>query len=228
MAAGRSAFVDKVAGWGIYVVGFIPAVSSFWLGAMGGLGADPVRAFEQTLGLWALRFLILTLAITPLRQLAGINLLRFRRALGLLAFWYAAMHFSVYLTLDRGLLWSTIVPDIVRRPFITLGFAALVLLVPLAATSTARMIKRLGARRWKRLHKLVYPAAALGCLHYFMMVKADVREPLIYAAILAVLLGWRVATRWRPAVSRPSSSSPSAAPSRPAAAPRRPSPSSPG
>ena len=170
MAAARSAFFDGLTGWGIYVVGFVPAVASFWLGATGGLGADPVRSFEQTLGLWALRFLILTLVITPLRQLAGVNLLRFRRALGLLAFWYAAMHFTVYLTLDRGLIWSTIIPDIARRPFITLGFAALVLIVPLAITSNRVSIRRLG-KNWRRLHKLVYVAVSLAAVHYLLATK---------------------------------------------------------
>ena len=191
MAAGRSAFVDKVAGWGIYVVGFIPAVSSFWLGATGGLGADPVRAFEQTLGLWALRFLILTLAITPLRQLAGVNLLRFRRALGLLAFWYAAMHFGVYLTLDRGLIWSTIVPDIVRRPFITLGFAALVLLVPLAATSNRLSIRRLG-KNWRRLHRLVYVAVSLAAVHYLLATKVLDPTQAVHIGLVILLLGYRL------------------------------------
>lgn len=191
MAASRSALLDNLAGWGIYVVGFIPAVSSFWLGATGGLGADPVRAFEQTLGLWALRFLILTLAVTPLRQLAGVNLLRFRRALGLLAFWYAAMHFTVYLTLDRGLIWSTIIPDIVRRPFITLGFAALVLLVPLAVTSNRLSIRRLG-KNWRRLHRLVYIAISLAAIHYLLATKVLDPTQAIHIGLVALLLGYRL------------------------------------
>lgn len=191
MAVVRPALVDSLAGWGIYVVGFVPAAASFWLGATGGLGADPVRAFEQTLGLWALRFLILTLAITPLRQLAGINLLRFRRALGLLAFWYAAMHFSVYLTLDRGLLWSAILPDIARRPFITLGFAALVLLVPLAITSNRLSIRRLG-KNWRMLHRLVYVAISLAAVHYLLATKVLDPTQVVHVALVAGLLGYRL------------------------------------
>ncbi|MBS1182336.1 MAG: ferric reductase like transrane component family protein [Proteobacteria bacterium] len=191
MAVTRSPFVDRLSGWGIYVIGVVPAVASFWLGATGGLGADPVRSFEQTLGLWALRFLILTLAVTPLRELAGVNLLRFRRALGLLAFWYAAMHFTVYLTLDRGLLWDTIIPDIVRRPFITLGFAALMLLVPLAVTSNRLSIRRLG-KNWRRLHKLIYVAATLAVLHYLLATKVLDPTQVVHIGLVALLLGYRL------------------------------------
>lgn len=199
MTAIRSLLTGHIVGWGIYVVGFIPAAVSFWLGATGGLGADPVRAFEQTLGLWALRFLILTLAITPLRQLAGINLLRFRRALGLLAFWYAAMHFTVYLTLDRGLIWSTIFPDIVRRPFITLGFAALVLLVPLAVTSNRLSIRRLG-KNWRVLHRLVYVAVSLAAVHYLLATKVLDATQAVHIGLIALLLGYRLVrgALWRP------------------------------
>lgn len=189
------------------------------------LGANPIEALTRGLGDWALRLLLITLAVTPLRRLSGWAwLLKLRRMLGLFAFFYASLHLIAYLWLDQFFDWAEIGRDILKRPFITVGMAAFLMLVPLAATSTAKMIKRLGARRWKRLHQLVYPAAALGCLHYFMMVKADIREPLIYAAILTVLLGWRLATRWRPAVSRPSPSSSS----RSSPSPRRSSPSSPG
>lgn len=192
MASTRSSLVDGLIGWGIYVVGFVPAAVYFWLGATGGLGADPVRSFEQTLGLWALRFLILTLAITSLRQLARINLLRYRRALGLLAFWYAVMHFTVYLTLDRGLIWSTIIPDIARRPFITLGFAALVLLVPLAITSNRRSIRRLG-KNWRMLHRLVYVAISLAAIHYLLATKVLDPTQALHVALVVLLLGYRLA-----------------------------------
>lgn len=194
MATSRSALFDSLTGWGIYVVAFLPAAFSFWLGATGGLGADPVRAFEQTLGLWALRFLILTLAITPFRQLARVNLLRFRRALGLLAFWYAAMHFGVYLTLDRGLIWSTIIPDIARRPFITLGFAALMLLVPLAVTSNRLSIRRLG-KRWRQLHKLVYVAIVLAAIHYILATKVLDPTQALHVGLVVLLIGYRL-VRW--------------------------------
>lgn len=191
MAMARSPLVDRLSGWGIYVFGFVPAAVSFWLGATGGLGADPVRSFEQTLGLWALRFLILTLAVTPLRELAGVNLLRFRRALGLLAFWYAAMHFTVYLTLDRGLIWDTIIPDIVRRPFITLGFAAFILLVPLAITSNRLSIRRLG-KNWRLLHRLVYVAVACAAIHYLLATKVLDPTQAVHVGLVVVLLGYRL------------------------------------
>ncbi|WP_026782817.1 protein-methionine-sulfoxide reductase heme-binding subunit MsrQ [Pleomorphomonas koreensis] len=190
--AGRSfGIADSLIGWGIYVVGLLPAAIYFWLGATGGLGADPVREFEQTLGLWALRFLILTLAVTPLRELAGVNLLRYRRALGLLAFWYAVMHFTVYLTLDRGLLWGTILPDIAKRPFITLGFSALVLLVPLALTSNRLSIRRLG-RNWRRLHRLIYVAAALAAVHYLMATKVVDPTQAAHVGLIVLLLAYRL------------------------------------
>jgi sulfoxide reductase heme-binding subunit YedZ len=198
MAGRASGIADSLIGWGIYVVGLMPAVVYFWLGATGGLGADPVREFEQTLGLWALRFLILTLAVTPLRELAGVNLLRYRRALGLLAFWYAVMHFTVYLTLDRGLLWGTILPDIAKRPFITLGFSALVLLVPLALTSNRLSIRRLG-RNWRRLHRLIYVAAALAAVHYLMATKVVDATQAAHVGLIVLLLGYRLV---RPLIPR--------------------------
>ena len=198
MAGRASGIADSLIGWGVYVVGLMPAVVYFWLGATGGLGADPVREFEQTLGLWALRFLILTLAVTPLRELAGVNLLRYRRALGLLAFWYAAMHFTVYLTLDRGLLWGTILPDIAKRPFITLGFSALVLLVPLALTSNRLSIRRLG-RNWRRLHRLIYVAAALAAVHYLMATKVVDATQAAHVGLIVLLLAYRLV---RPLIPR--------------------------
>ena len=156
------------------------------------LGADPVAEVEHRLGLWALRLLMLTLAITPLRQLTGqAVLVRFRRMLGLYVFTYACLHFSAYLLLDLRGYWTQIFEDIAKRPYITVGFSAWLLLLPLAITSTKGWIKRLG-RNWARLHKLVYAAAILAVLHFWWLVKSDIREPLLYAVILAVLLGWRV------------------------------------
>ncbi|MFO1112603.1 MAG: protein-methionine-sulfoxide reductase heme-binding subunit MsrQ [Rhodospirillales bacterium] len=193
----------------------LPLAWLAWAAATGGLGVNPIEAVNRFLGDWALRFLLISLAVSPLREITGIAaLIRFRRMLGLFAFTYVALHLSSWIGLDQFFSWPHIWKDIVKRPFITIGMAAFLLLTPLAATSTTRMIKRLGAKRWRRLHMLVYPAGALGCLHYFMMVKADIREPLIYAAILALLLGWRAATRWRPALSRPSAASPSSPSSR--------------
>jgi sulfoxide reductase heme-binding subunit YedZ len=176
----------------IYVIGMAPAVWSFYLGVTDQLGADPQNTLERTLGEWALRFLIACLAITPLRRLGGPNLVRYRRAVGLLAFYYATLHLSVYLLLDQGLDLAAIWADIVKRPYITVGMLAFATLVPLAATSNAAMIRRLGGARWQRLHRLVYLAAAAGALHYIMLVKVWPGEPLIYAALVALLLLFRL------------------------------------
>lgn len=155
------------------------------------LGANPIEALLHGFGKWGLNFLILTLAVTPVRQLAGWPyLLHFRRLLGLTAFFYVAMHFLIWFGLDQGFYLAGIGEDIVRRPYITIGFLALLMLIPLALTSTDRMMRRLG-RRWTKLHRLIYPVAILGVWHYYWQVKLDIREPLIYAAILAFLLGWR-------------------------------------
>ena len=161
------------------------------------LGADPVAEIEHRLGLWALRFLMITLAITPLRQITGWNVLvRFRRMLGLYAFAYATLHFAAYLGLDLRGYWIQIFEDIAKRPYITVGFIAWLLLVPLAVTSTIGWIKRLG-RNWARLHSLVYAVAVLAVLHFWWLVKSDIREPALYAGIAALLLGWRAWKRWQ-------------------------------
>lgn len=172
--------------------------------AAGGLGANPIEATNRFLGDWGLRFLLAALAVTPLRDLTGwAAVMRFRRMLGLFAFFYVCLHLASYVALDQFFAWGEIWRDIVKRRYITVGLIAFALLVPLAVTSTKRMIKRLGGRLWTRLHMLVYAAAVLAVLHFFMMVKADIREPLVYAAVLAVLLGYRVVARLRrrPAVA---------------------------
>jgi sulfoxide reductase heme-binding subunit YedZ len=181
--------VPKIA---IYLVGFIPAIWLFYAGITDQLGADPMRYLEQGLGLWALRLLIATLTITPLRQLLNINLLRYRRALGLLAFYYAALHLVTYLVLDQGLDVSAIAADIVKRPYITIGMATFVILVPLALTSNNASIRRMGGQAWAKLHRLVYVAAIGAALHFLLVVKSWPPEPLVYAAIVAVLLGYRL------------------------------------
>jgi sulfoxide reductase heme-binding subunit YedZ len=161
----------------------------------GRLGANPVEEIQDRFGNWALRFILITLAVTPLRHLAGWNwLLRFRRMLGLFAFFYTLMHFLTWLVLDQGMLLGAIIEDIAKRPFITIGFAAFLLLLALAVTSTNGMRRRLG-RRWQTLHNAVYVAAILGTWHYWWQVKQDITEPLVYALILAVLLGYRLARR---------------------------------
>jgi len=159
------------------------------------LGANPIARITDTLGLYGLRLLLATLAMTPLAQLTGApHWLRLRRMLGLYAFSYIALHFSMYLAVDQSFDWGVLGEDIARRPWITLGFTALVLLVPLAATSTRGWQRRL-RRNWQRLHYAIYPAAALGCWHYWWQVKRDVRDPLLYAFIFALLMAWRIA--WR-------------------------------
>ena len=161
------------------------------------LGADPVAEIQQRLGLWALRFLMLSLVITPLRQLTGWNVLvRFRRMLGLYTFAYASLHFAAYLGLDLRGYWVQVFEDIVKRPYITVGFLAWLLLVPLAITSTTGWIRRLG-RNWARLHKAVYVIAVLAVMHFWWLVKSDISEPALYAAIAAALLGWRGWKAWR-------------------------------
>lgn len=190
-----------------------------WFGAS--LGADPVKKLEHACGKTALNLLLLTLAVTPVRNLFGLpNLVRIRRMLGVFAFFYVVVHFSVYLVLDLELNFHTLGADIAKRPYITIGFTALLLLIPLAVTSTNGMMRRLG-RRWQKLHRLVYVIAILGVWHFYWQVKRDVREPLIYVAILAVLLGYRfvrsrrqAATRRRPAAGVTSRSAPATAPER--------------
>jgi sulfoxide reductase heme-binding subunit YedZ len=160
------------------------------------LGADPVKKLEHECGKTALNFLLLTLSVTPVRSLTGLpQLLRLRRMLGLFAFFYAVVHFTVYLVLDLELNLALVGADIVKRPYITIGFTALLLLVPLALTSTNGMMRRLG-RRWQSLHRLIYVIAALAVWHFYWQVKRDVREPLLYMGILALLFAHRL-VRWR-------------------------------
>jgi len=158
------------------------------------LGANPIEELLHRSGLWGLNFLLITLAVTPLRQLTGRTwVLRFRRMLGLTAFFYVLLHFSVYLGLDQRFAAGPVLEDVAERPYITLGFAALLILLALAATSTRGMMRRLG-RRWKALHRLVYVAAVLGVWHFYWQVKLDTLDATIYAAVLAGLLGFRL---WR-------------------------------
>jgi sulfoxide reductase heme-binding subunit YedZ len=173
---------------GIVAISGVPGVPGF------NLGVDPVRFVLDTLGKTAINLLLITLLVSPLRQLTGnANLIRLRRMLGLFAFFYALMHFIVYIGPFQALSWPTIVKDIAKRPYITIGFASLLLLTPLAITSTNKMMRRLG-RRWQMLHRLIYPIAILTVLHFWKMLKSDYREPLIYAGILALLLCFRL---WR-------------------------------
>jgi len=167
------------------------AARAFGIGGLG-LGANPVSELIHRLGLWGLRGLLLTLCVSPLAVgLRKPKLLRLRRMLGLTAFAYLTLHFLTWLVLDQWLSWHAIVADVVKRPYITVGFAALTMLLPLAVTSTDGWMRRLG-RRWHLLHRLIYPAAVLGCVHFWWQVKADWREPALYASALAALLAWRI------------------------------------
>jgi methionine sulfoxide reductase heme-binding subunit len=166
-------------------------------GYTGSLGANPVEELQDRFGQWGLRFVMIALAVTPLRKITGkVWLLRFRRMLGLFAFFYVLMHFLNWLIIDQGVLWSAIVEDLVERPFITLGFTGLLLLTAMAVTSTNGMRRRMG-KRWDKLHYSVYAVGILGVWHYWWQVKSDITEPLIYAVILAVLLGFRLLMRGR-------------------------------
>lgn len=181
----------RVPPWTIYVVGGALPIWLVWAGATGGLGADPVKAIERTLGLWALKLIVAGLCITPLRRVAGVNLLKYRRAIGLLAFFYVVLHFLAWLVLDMGMLWTQALGDIAKRPYVTVGMAALILLAPLAATSNDWTLRRLGAARWRRLHRLVYPAALLGAIHFLWLVKAWPLEPFVYLGVVIALLSLR-------------------------------------
>jgi len=177
-----------------------PLASLVLAGFQGTLGVNPIETLIRSLGEWALRFLLIGLAITPAaRLLRQPQLIRYRRTVGLWAFAYVCLHLLSYAGLDHLFAWRTIVNDVIRRPYITIGMTAFVLLIPLAVTSTNRLMRRLGPKRWKRLHQLVYLIAILGVVHFYMLVKADRTLPLIYGAILAVLLGYRL---WRWAAAR--------------------------
>lgn len=182
----------------VFAVCLGPLAWAVWLAASGGLGANPIEATIRHFGDWGLRFLLVALAVTPLRQITGLAALaRFRRMMGLFAFFYVSLHVAAYVGLDQFFDWRAIAADIVKRTYITVGMAAFVLLVPLAVSSTKGWVKRLGARRWQTLHRAVYAAGVLGLVHYVLMIKAGYREAAVYAAVLALLLGWRLVARLR-------------------------------
>ncbi len=177
----------------VFLLCLLPAALLSWRFFNDDLGANPVEAITRGSGDWLLRFLLITLAITPLRKLTQWNwLVRLRRMLGLYAFFYGVLHLITYLWLDQFFDWAGILKDVLKRPFITVGFAAFVLMIPLAITSLNAMIRLLGGKRWQALHRSVYAVGVLGVLHYWWLVKLDIREPLIYAAVLAILLAARL------------------------------------
>ena len=188
----------------------VPFTQLLYNGYVGDLGANPIETITRFTGSWALILLLASLSVTPLRRMTGWNeLIKFRRMLGLFAFFYAALHFATYMVLDLYFDLSAIAKDVLKRPYITVGFTALVLMIPLAATSTAGIIRRLG-KRWQQLHYLVYAIAILGVVHFYWLVKADISRPAQYGAVLALLLGYRLAVKWAPAVREKLSGKPAA------------------
>jgi sulfoxide reductase heme-binding subunit YedZ len=182
----------RVPVWAVWLLALAPAVWTFYLGLTGGLGAEPIKALERELGEIALQLVILGLCITPLRRHLGVNLIRFRRAVGLLTFSYVCLHLLVWLVLDVQIL-AQIWADIVKRPYVTVGFSAFLLMIPLALTSNDLSLRRLGPR-WRQLHRLTYGVAVLGAVHFIWLSKGFQIEPLIYLAVILALL----ALRWRP------------------------------
>ena len=186
-----------------FLICLIPLGQLLYRAYTGDLGANPIDTITRFTGSWALFILLATLSVTPLRKITGRNdLIRYRRMLGLFAFFYAALHFSTFLVLDHHFDWSRILKDILKRPYVTAGFTGFVLMVPLAVTSTAGMIRRLG-KRWQQLHRLVYIVAIAGVIHFYWLVKADIRRPAQYGMVLLLLLGYRLVVKWlKPSAAR--------------------------
>lgn len=182
----------------IFLLCLWPLANLIWRGLHEDLGANPLEVIQDTTGDWTLNFLVITLAITPLRQIASQPwLIRFRRMLGLFAFFYACLHFTTYIWLDQSFNLQSVLKDVAKRPFITAGFTAFVLLIPLALTSTTGWIRRLGGARWQKLHRLIYLSGIAGGVHYYWKVKSDVRKPIFYLTVIALLLGFRWFKRLR-------------------------------
>lgn len=175
----------------VWLGGLVPLAWLVWAAATNGLGADPVKEIETSLGLWGLQFLIASLCISPLRRI-GLNLMRFRRALGVTAFLYIALHFVAWVWLDMGLRWDEVLRDLYKRPYIILGMIGLMAMIPLAVTSTDAAIRRMGGAKWRKLHRLAYVAALAGAIHYVVLVKGWPMEPLLYLAAVGALLLLRI------------------------------------
>lgn len=177
----------------VFAACLIPLANLLWRGYHNDLSLNPVEFVEHATGDWILRFLVITLAITPLRKILHLpQLIRFRRMMGLFAFFYACLHFSTWIGVDRFFAWTAMLQDVAKRPFITVGFTAFVLMIPLAVTSTAGWIRRLGGKRWQLLHRAIYFSAVLGVIHYDWLVKSDKRKPLEYGVLVGLLLAWRL------------------------------------
>lgn len=190
----------KVPAWPLYILGLLPPLWLFYRAVTGALGVDPVKTMEHQMGEWGLQLLIVSLMITPIRKHVGLNLVKYRRAIGLLAFFYILGHLMVWLGLDIQFRWGEIWKDILKRPAITIGMVGFVVMVPLALTSWNGAIRRMGAAAWQRLHKLAYLAVLAGGIHYVMVVKTWQTEPLLYLAVILALLMFRSnLQRWRSA-----------------------------
>ncbi len=177
----------------VFALCLLPLADLVWRGIHGDLTANPIEFITHFTGDWTLRFLVITLAIAPLRKMLRLpQLIRFRRMFGLFAFFYVCLHFSTWIGIDKFFDWSEMMKDVVKRPFITVGFTGFVLMIPLAITSTAGWIRRLGGKRWRMLHRAIYFSAIAGVIHYYWLVKSDERKPLEYAWIVGTLLAWRI------------------------------------
>jgi methionine sulfoxide reductase heme-binding subunit len=189
----RALLTSKWTKVAVFFLCLVPFAHLVWRSIHNDLGANPVETLQHATGDWTLRFLVFTLCITPFRKLFKLSdLIRFRRMLGLFAFFYVCLHFITYLGPDQQFDLAGMWKDVAKRPFITVGFTAFVLLIPMAITSTAGWIRRLGGKRWQMLHRSIYFAAVLGVIHYYWLVKSDVRKPLFYGSLVAILLLWRL------------------------------------
>lgn len=181
----------RIPTWAVYILCLLPVPWLLYLGTTNGLGREPIKALEHELGEIALQLLIVGLCVTPLRKYAGLNLMKFRRAIGVLAFTYVALHLAVWVVLDMSLLWQQMWADVWKRPYITIGMAGFILLLPLAWTSNNLSVRKLGAAGWRKLHKLTYAAVLLGGIHYIWLVKGIQLEPILYMAAILGLLAMR-------------------------------------
>jgi methionine sulfoxide reductase heme-binding subunit len=189
----NSILTNKWAKVVVFLVCLGPLGLLIWEALHDELSANPTQFLEHATGDWTLRFVAITLSISPLRKFLRLpNLIRFRRMLGLFAFFYVCLHFSIYLVFDRVLDFTGLWADVMKRKYITVGFTGFVLMIPLAVTSTAGMIRRLGGKRWQKLHRLIYLTAIAGVIHFLWLVKSDIHRPLEYAAVMTILLGWRL------------------------------------
>jgi sulfoxide reductase heme-binding subunit YedZ len=194
----------------VFLACLIPFGQLAYIAYTDNLGTNPIEFITHFTGDWTLIFLLASLSVTPLRKLSGWNgLIKFRRMLGLFAFFYAVLHFATYMVLDHFFDFQAIVKDVIKRPYVTVGFSGFVLMIPLAITSTTGMIRRLG-KRWQQLHRLVYVIAVAGVIHFYWLVKADVRRPVQYGVVLVLLLGYRLAVKWTPLITGGFATKPSA------------------